>query len=168
MEKPRDQESHTIHKRTGHLARSFRQLQIAADGQSVHVVHLELWPQFIIFHENMSAFIARTNCGAIPPEIWYRPVNLPVCWLFDAGGVSLPKQLAELLSLLSRMEEHPGLGLHDNPWEEPPEAVVKKGMTAVSQYFADLFAEGAMIRRNMIKVVLVGQEGAGKTRFGFA
>eukprot|EP00752_Nemacystus_decipiens_P017045 g15262.t1 len=55
------------------------------------------------------------------------------------------------------------LSLSDNPWEEPPEALVKRGMAAASAYFADLFAEGAMLRRNMIKVVLVGQGGAGKT-----
>lgn len=52
----------------------------------------------------------------------------------------------------------------NNPWEEPPEAVVRMGVPAVSEYFTDLFAEGTSIRRRMIKLVLVGQEGAGKTR----
>lgn len=64
--------------------------------------------------------------------------------------------------MLSKLGSHLKIG--DNPWEEPPEAVVNKGMPAVSEYFADLFAEGATIRRSMIKVVLVGQEGSGKTR----
>lgn len=57
-----------------------------------------------------------------------------------------------------------GQSIDNNPWEEPPEAVVRKGMAAVSEYFTDLFAEGTSIQRRMIKVVLVGQEGAGKTR----
>jgi len=61
-----------------------------------------------------------------------------------------------------------GLELGGNPWKEPPEAVVMKGMQAASEYFADLFAEGVTDRRNMIKVVLVGQEGAGKTRWVLA
>lgn len=62
------------------------------------------------------------------------------------------------------MDKKRKLAISRNPWKEPPEAVVKKGMPAVLGYFADLFAEGVTVRRNMIKVVLVGQEGAGKTR----
>lgn len=71
-----------------------------------------------------------------------------------------------MLAFLSNLEERQsGLRIDGNPWKEPPEAVVKKGMSAVSKYFADLFAEGvAPVPRRMIKVVLVGQEGAGKTR----
>lgn len=90
-----------------------------------------------------------------------------------AGGESLPKQLGILLAWLSKLEELHGVGigldLRNNPWREPPEAVVEKGMQAVSEYFADLFAERvAPVRRNMIKVVIVGQEGAGKTRYARA
>lgn len=58
----------------------------------------------------------------------------------------------------------PNKRIIDNPWEEPPEAVVEEGMRAVSAYFDDLFQEGIAFRRSMIKVVLVGQGGAGKTR----
>ncbi len=76
------------------------------------------------------------------------------------GELSIPKQLSDLLALFSKVK----LYIDGNPWKEPPEAVVRKGMQAVSEYFADLFAEGVSDRRNMIKVVLVGQEGAGKTR----
>eukprot|EP00752_Nemacystus_decipiens_P012983 g11487.t3 len=86
------------------------------------------------------------------------------------AGVSVPKQLGELLALLSRLFEKRHIRSHhvtisNNPWKEPPEAVVKNGMPAVSRYFVDLFAEGAApVPRRMIKVVLVGQGGAGKTR----
>ena len=76
---------------------------------------------------------------------------------------TVPTELEKLLSKLSELGKNL-LKIGDNPWEEPPEAVVNKGMPAVSEYFVDLFAEGATIRRSMIKVVLVGQEGSGKTR----
>lgn len=80
------------------------------------------------------------------------------------AGSSTPKQLSKLLALISRLEKDQS-GLAQNPWKEPPEAVVEKGMPAVSEYFSDLFAEGVdPVPRSMIKVVLVGQEGAGKTR----
>ena len=81
------------------------------------------------------------------------------------ADVSIPKQLGELLALLSRLDHMHGALLDGNPWKEPPEAVVKEGVEAVSVYFADLFKEGvAPVSRKIIKVVLVGQEGAGKTR----
>lgn len=62
------------------------------------------------------------------------------------------------------MEERGYLGFDNNPWAEPPEAVVKNGMTAVMSYYDDLYSEACIVRRNSVKVVLVGQEGAGKTR----
>ncbi|CAM9180095.1 unnamed protein product, partial [Ectocarpus fasciculatus] len=76
------------------------------------------------------------------------------------AGTSLPKQLEALLATLSQLRLH----VDANPWQEPPDAVVSKGVPAVREYFTDLFAEGiAAVGRTMIKVVLVGQEGAGKT-----
>lgn len=81
---------------------------------------------------------------------------------YAAAGCSVPKELNELLAVISKKPFD--LKLSDNPWEEPPEAVLNQGMPAVSAYFADLFAEGTTIRRSMIKVLLVGQAGAGKTR----
>ncbi|CAN0561912.1 unnamed protein product, partial [Ectocarpus sp. 12 AP-2014] len=86
--------------------------------------------------------------------------------LLQAGN-ALPKQLEALLAMLSQLERE---GMHSldvdkNQWQEPPEAVVSKGIPAVRGYFTDLFAEGiAPVGRKMIKVVLVGQEGSGKTR----
>ena len=80
------------------------------------------------------------------------------------AGAPIPTELQQLLALLSKLGEI-SLLVYDNPWKEPPEAVVEKGMAAVSEYFVDLFKEGiAPVPRRMIKVVLVGQEGAGKTR----
>lgn len=89
--------------------------------------------------------------------------------MLPKAGASIPQELDGLLALLSKLEgdnrkEGTNVRIDGNPWQEPPEAVVQKGMSAVSRYFADLYAEGVTIRRNMIKLVLVGQESAGKTR----
>lgn len=51
-----------------------------------------------------------------------------------------------------------------NPFREPPEAVVERGIDAVKQYFTALFAEGFTVERRDVKVVIVGREGTGKTR----
>ncbi|CAN0583375.1 unnamed protein product, partial [Laminaria digitata] len=56
------------------------------------------------------------------------------------------------------------LYLNANPWAEPPEAVVDSGVAAVIRYFGALYSSPCRVRRNSVKVVLVGQEGAGKTR----
>lgn len=74
----------------------------------------------------------------------------------------MPEQLGDLLVFFGKLGKQ--LSLNRNPWKEPPEAVVENGMAAALEYFADLFKEGISVRRNMIKVVLVGQEGAGQTR----
>lgn len=77
----------------------------------------------------------------------------------------MPKEeLDQMLDLLSGKRDL-DVDFDENPWKEPPEAVVRKGMQAVREYFDDLFVEGVTVHRNMIKVVLVGQEGAGKTRW---
>ena len=83
----------------------------------------------------------------------------------SAGG-AVPDGLSRLLELLRMVERtrNHALELNPNPWAEPPEAVVKSGMTAVLAYFDDLYSAPCSARRNSVKVVLVGQEGAGKTR----
>ena len=83
----------------------------------------------------------------------------------SAGG-AVPDGLSRLLELLRKVEEKEDgvVNLNRNPWAEPPEAVVKSGMTAVLAYFDDLYSAPCSARRNSVKVVLVGQEGAGKTR----
>ena len=83
----------------------------------------------------------------------------------SAGG-AVPDGLSRLLELLRKVEEKEDgvVNLNRNPWAEPPEAVVKSGMTAVLAYFDDIYSAPCSVRRNSVKVVLVGQEGAGKTR----
>ncbi|CAN0571365.1 unnamed protein product, partial [Laminaria digitata] len=76
-----------------------------------------------------------------------------------------PNQLSRLLELLRKVEESEGyFDLDSNPWAEPPEGVVKSGIAAVIRYFVALYSSPCRVRRNSVKVVLVGQEGAGKTR----
>ena len=80
----------------------------------------------------------------------------------SAGG-AVPDGLSRLLGVVEEKEDGV-VNLNRNPWAEPPEAVVKSGMTAVLTYFDDLYSAPCSVRRNSVKVVLVGQEGAGKTR----
>lgn len=76
----------------------------------------------------------------------------------------VPSKLRRLLAVLKRAAEARFFSLGDNPWAEPPEAVVNSGMPAVISYFEDMYSSSCKVRRNSVKVVLVGQEGAGKTR----
>ncbi|CAM9864587.1 unnamed protein product [Ectocarpus fasciculatus] len=77
-------------------------------------------------------------------------------------GGSLPRHLCRLLDVLDRATGGV-LGLDDNPWAEPPEAIVSKGPKTIRGYFEDLYAESSRVQRSSVKIILVGQEGAGKT-----
>ncbi|CAM9338887.1 unnamed protein product [Ectocarpus fasciculatus] len=78
-------------------------------------------------------------------------------------GVSCPSQLCRLLDVLDRAEREVDLSLADNPWAEPPESIVVKGAKDIRGYFEDLYAEPCRVQRSSVKIILVGQEGAGKT-----
>ncbi|CBJ26199.1 LRR-GTPase of the ROCO family [Ectocarpus siliculosus] len=77
-------------------------------------------------------------------------------------GGQLPSQLCRLLDVLDRATGGI-LGLDDNPWAEPPASIVSKGPTSIRGYFEDLYVESSRVQRNSVKIILVGQEGAGKT-----
>ncbi|CAM9834458.1 unnamed protein product [Ectocarpus sp. 4 AP-2014] len=87
------------------------------------------------------------------------------------SGGPMPSQLCRLLDILDSVQgkgrKDPGFGLrlslNDNPWAEPPESIVAKGPKSIRGYFEDLYAEHCRIKRRGVKVLLVGQEGAGKT-----
>lgn len=78
-----------------------------------------------------------------------------------AVGGPVPLQLRRLLDVLDGACR---LGLFNNPWAEPPESIVVKGAEVIRGYFEDLYSEPCRFQRKIVKVVLVGQEGAGKTR----
>ncbi|CAM9749420.1 unnamed protein product [Ectocarpus sp. 4 AP-2014] len=81
------------------------------------------------------------------------------------SGGPMPSQLCRLLDVLDDVQQgkFQSLKLENNPWAEPPESIVVKGPKAIRGYYEDLYAEPCRIKRSSIKVVLVGQEGAGKT-----
>ncbi|CAB1103734.1 unnamed protein product [Ectocarpus sp. CCAP 1310/34] len=79
-------------------------------------------------------------------------------------GGAMPSQLRRLLDVLDSSVGSHARRLGGNPWTEPPESIVVKGLKNIRGYFEDLYAEPCRIKRSSVKVVLVGQEGAGKTR----
>ncbi|CAN0152537.1 unnamed protein product, partial [Ectocarpus sp. 13 AM-2016] len=76
------------------------------------------------------------------------------------SGGAIPRRLRRLLDVLDRCND---LDLDANPWTEPPESIVIKGATGIRGYFEDRYAEPCRIQRNSVKIIIVGQEGAGKT-----
>ncbi|CAM9727538.1 unnamed protein product, partial [Ectocarpus fasciculatus] len=79
----------------------------------------------------------------------------------STSGGRVPSQLCRLLDVFDRSTS--AFRLSDNPWAEPPESIVAKGAKGIREYFEDLYADPCRIQRNSIKIILVGQEGAGKT-----
>lgn len=76
----------------------------------------------------------------------------------------MPERLVKLLDNLEKVERRGQLSLNNNDFLMPPEAVVEKGLEAVRTYFRDLFSERVRIERHDVKALIIGQEGAGKTR----
>ena len=72
-------------------------------------------------------------------------------------------ELAALLDMLDRVGF--GLSLAYNPWEHPPEAFVTDGMPAVRKFFEDVYRSGTTSVTRPLKVVIVGRETVGKTRY---
>ncbi|CAM9719814.1 unnamed protein product, partial [Ectocarpus sp. 13 AM-2016] len=93
----------------------------------------------------------------------FQPCNNLIS-LMCTGGGPVPRELRRLLDVLHRCGDPEWrFGLSDNPWAEPPESIVAKGPKSIKEYFEDLYAEPGQVRRSSVKVILVGQEGAGKT-----
>ena len=57
------------------------------------------------------------------------------------------------------------LKLQDNPWRMPPEAVVEHGLNAIKRFLQDVQKAKKVTSLNLLKVVLVGSESVGKTRW---
>lgn len=83
-------------------------------------------------------------------------------FLLRFGNESVPGKLLRLLDLFRRNGK---LDIGGNPWAEPPESIVHQAPEVIERYFEDLFADPCRVQRNSVKVILVGQEGAGKTRW---
>ena len=57
------------------------------------------------------------------------------------------------------------LKLQDNPWRMPPEAVVERGLEDTKTFLQDVQKAKKVTSLNLLKVVLVGSESVGKTRW---
>ena len=77
------------------------------------------------------------------------------------GGIPL-----ELDGFLKFLEGLKTFSCGSNPWVEPPAAVLGEdgNIPAVKSYFENLYRENRVVSRSL-KVVLVGREGTGKTRY---
>jgi len=79
----------------------------------------------------------------------------------------LPPEILELnleIEWIGKLKKRPrgkAIYLQDNPFENPPVEIIKKGREAVRNYFKSL--EGEQKPLNEVKVLLVGEGGAGKT-----
>lgn len=71
--------------------------------------------------------------------------------------------LASLLDTFDRLGNR--LSLAQNPWEHPPEAIVTGGVPAVRDYFEALYRGGTIAVTRPLKVVILGKETVGKTRY---
>ncbi len=92
--------------------------------------------------------------------------NLTYLYLRNNQIKVIPKEINNLTmdiifhDILKRQAPE-GIVLNDNPLESPPEEIVRKGRNAVHAYFKSL--EGEKQALNEVKVLLVGDGGAGKT-----
>ncbi|CAM9184211.1 unnamed protein product, partial [Ectocarpus fasciculatus] len=96
-------------------------------------------------------------------DVDHKEGNDCACSMVLGTGGAMPSKLCRLLGVLDVRRGGRGLSLNDNPWAEPPESIVAKGPKSIRAYFEDLYAEPCRVKRSSVKVVLVGQEGAGKT-----
>ncbi len=109
--------------------------------------------------------LSQNQLSVLPPEM----SNLKKLRLLDCAAnqlVSVPKTIFALnLELFSKEYfydwDRKGFCLHNNPLESPPIEIVHKGARAVREYFQQMDVEKRS--NNEIKVLLVGDGGAGKT-----
>ncbi|HEY3360906.1 MAG TPA: COR domain-containing protein [Methanosarcina sp.] len=107
-------------------------------------------------------YISSNQLTSLPPEI-KELKNLTQLYIFDNQLTSLPPEILELC-LDIKWKYQPaeeGIFLEENPLENPPVEIVKQGREAVINYFKSL--EGEKKPLNEVKVLLVGDGGAGKT-----
>jgi small GTP-binding protein len=90
--------------------------------------------------------------------------NLTTLDLIDNKIIELPEAIVDLgmkIDVDSNGVKGEGLYLFGNPLEKPPIEIVRKGKDAIKAYFKSLKKEKKSL--NEVKVLLVGDGGAGKT-----
>ncbi len=103
---------------------------------------------------NLIALDLKNNkLSQLPPEI-SQLANLIVLNLVNNELSQLPPEIAQLSTLTE-------LNLSNNPLTSPPLELARQGIRAIRQYFNSLDEESRIL--NEVKVLLVGEGGAGKT-----
>jgi internalin A len=105
--------------------------------------------------------VSENQLTSIPPEI-SELKNLTKVDISSNKLTSLPPEILELdLEFAWETRWENTIYLPDNPFGNPPVEIIKKGREAVLNYFKSL--EGEKKPLNEVKVLLVGDGGAGKT-----
>ncbi|MCQ1535673.1 GTP-binding protein [Methanosarcina sp. KYL-1] len=97
--------------------------------------------------------ISGNQLTSLPPEIF--ELGMEIRWVYRFGSKGL------LINNDRRLFGVKGIFLGGNPLENPPVEIVKQGREAVLYYFKSLEDEKEPL--NEVKVLLVGDGGAGKT-----
>ncbi|WP_440955314.1 COR domain-containing protein [Methanosarcina sp. Mfa9] len=130
---------------------------------SLHNNQLTSLPSEISGLKNLTKlYLGNNQLISLPPEISGLK-NLTKLYLGNNKLTSLPPEILELgLEVeLEKYWEFNIIYLKGNPIENPPVEIIKKGRGAVFNYFKSLEDEKEPL--NEVKVLLVGDGGAGKT-----